>query len=151
MHLNIRSLHKYSLQTGMRHAFGKPTGLVARVDIGHIIFSVRSKDNFKAHVLEALRRAKYKFPGRNILFFLRHIFYYIIYLQITLYVVFRINHNIIGRQHVVVSRKWGFTDLDREDFVKFKEEGRLNVTGLFARAKTSKGPIDKTINPILTH
>eukprot|EP00735_Rhodelphis_limneticus_P009184 TRINITY_DN2595_c0_g1::TRINITY_DN2595_c0_g1_i1::g.19235::m.19235 TRINITY_DN2595_c0_g1::TRINITY_DN2595_c0_g1_i1::g.19235 ORF type:complete len:211 (+),score=55.24,sp/Q54J69/RL10_DICDI/73.21/9e-113,Ribosomal_L16/PF00252.13/1.2e-33 TRINITY_DN2595_c0_g1_i1:38-670(+) len=53
------------LQTGMRGAFGKPTGLVARVNIGQIIFSIRSKDGNKAHVIEALRRCKYKFPGRQ--------------------------------------------------------------------------------------
>mmetsp|Transcript_48643 Transcript_48643/g.122403 ORF Transcript_48643/g.122403 Transcript_48643/m.122403 type:complete len:210 (+) Transcript_48643:142-771(+) len=53
------------LQTGMRNAFGKPNGLVARVDIGQILLSVRSRHNVKPHVLEALRRAKYKFPGRQ--------------------------------------------------------------------------------------
>jgi len=53
------------LQTGMRQAFGKPVGCVARVDIGQIIFSVRSKDSNQKHVVEALRRAKYKFPGRQ--------------------------------------------------------------------------------------
>eukprot|EP01097_Dermamoeba_algensis_P003520 TRINITY_DN2434_c0_g1_i1.p1 TRINITY_DN2434_c0_g1~~TRINITY_DN2434_c0_g1_i1.p1 ORF type:complete len:215 (-),score=39.90 TRINITY_DN2434_c0_g1_i1:50-694(-) len=53
------------LQTGMRGAFGKPTGTVARVTFGQIIFSVRSKDATSAHVLEALRRASYKFPGRQ--------------------------------------------------------------------------------------
>merc|ERR1711974_169589 len=52
------------LQTGMRGAFGKPNGLVARVRIGQIVMSVRSKNSVKHHVLEALRRAKYKFPGR---------------------------------------------------------------------------------------
>jgi len=53
------------LQTGMRGAFGKPTGLVARVNIGQIIFSVRTKDAMKAQVCEGLRRAGYKFPGRQ--------------------------------------------------------------------------------------
>jgi len=53
------------LQTGMRGAFGKPCGTVARVDIGQIIASVRCKDANKAHVIEGLRRAKYKFPGRQ--------------------------------------------------------------------------------------
>lgn len=42
----------------MRGAFGKPTGTVARVDIGQIIFSVRTKENNKPTVIEALRRAK---------------------------------------------------------------------------------------------
>jgi len=53
------------LQTGMRQAFGKPTGMVARIHIGQIIFSVRSKDGNLKHVVEALRRSKYKFPGRQ--------------------------------------------------------------------------------------
>jgi len=53
------------LQTGMRQAYGKPTGTVARVEIGQIIFSVRSKDANEKQVIEALRRAKYKFPGRQ--------------------------------------------------------------------------------------
>merc|ERR1711879_401690 len=37
----------------------------ARVEIGQILFSVRSKDGNEAHVIEAMRRAKYKFPGRQ--------------------------------------------------------------------------------------
>lgn len=56
------------LQTGMRGAFGKPQGTVARVKIGQTLLSVRSKDANKPFVLEALRRAKYKFPGRQKLF-----------------------------------------------------------------------------------
>lgn len=32
------------LQTGMRGAFGKPQGLVARVAIGDILLSVRVRD-----------------------------------------------------------------------------------------------------------
>eukprot|EP00455_Lapot_gusevi_P014226 TRINITY_DN1704_c0_g3_i1.p2 TRINITY_DN1704_c0_g3~~TRINITY_DN1704_c0_g3_i1.p2 ORF type:complete len:217 (-),score=82.25 TRINITY_DN1704_c0_g3_i1:134-784(-) len=53
------------LQTGMRGAYGKPTGVVARVRIGQTIFTVRTKEANRAHVFEALRRAKYKFPGRQ--------------------------------------------------------------------------------------
>lgn len=49
----------------MRGAFGKPQGTVARVRIGQPIMSVRSSDRFKAQVVEALRRAKFKFPGRQ--------------------------------------------------------------------------------------
>ena len=32
------------LQTGMRGAFGKPNGTVARVQIGQILLSVRTRD-----------------------------------------------------------------------------------------------------------
>jgi len=53
------------LQTGMRGAFGKTYGTVARVEIGQILLSVRAREVHKAQVLEALRRAKYKFPGRQ--------------------------------------------------------------------------------------
>lgn len=49
----------------MRGAFGKPLGTVARVKIGQPIMSVRAKVGHKAQVIEALRRAKFKFPGRQ--------------------------------------------------------------------------------------
>jgi large subunit ribosomal protein L10e len=53
------------LQTGMRGAFGKPNGTVARVNIGQIILSVRTRDANRATAIEALRRSQYKFPGRQ--------------------------------------------------------------------------------------
>ena len=80
------------LQTGMRGAWGKPYGTVARVNIGQIILSVRCKESNAKVIQEALRRARYKFPGR---------------------------------QKIIVSKKWGFTDVAREDFLKLKEEKRV--------------------------
>jgi len=53
------------LQTGMRGAFGKPQGLVARVEIGQPLISIRCKEANSHHVMEALRRSKFKFPGRQ--------------------------------------------------------------------------------------
>jgi large subunit ribosomal protein L10e len=53
------------LQTGMRGAFGKPQGLVARVGLNDILISIRVRDQHEAHALEAFRRAKFKFPGRQ--------------------------------------------------------------------------------------
>jgi large subunit ribosomal protein L10e len=53
------------LQTGMRGAFGKPQGTCARVSIGQILLSVRCKDPNSETAQEALRRAKFKFPGRQ--------------------------------------------------------------------------------------
>ena len=76
----------------MRGAWGKPYGTVARVNIGQIILSIRCKDQNAAVVQEALRRARYKFPGR---------------------------------QKIIVSRKWGFTNVNREDYIKLKEEKRV--------------------------
>jgi large subunit ribosomal protein L10e len=56
------------LQSGMRGAFGKPIGTAARVFRNQILFSVRSKNIFIMEIIEALRRAKYKFPGRQKIF-----------------------------------------------------------------------------------
>ena len=49
----------------MRGAYGKPQGTVARVHIGQPIMSVRGREQHKAAMIEALRRAKFKFPGRQ--------------------------------------------------------------------------------------
>merc|ERR1712014_114355 len=48
------------LQTGMRGAFGKSYGTAARVNIGQVLMSVRTKNEKSKHALESLRRAKYK-------------------------------------------------------------------------------------------
>merc|ERR1712096_144619 len=53
------------LQTGMRHAFGKPCGVCARVSIGQVLLSIRCRESHIAAAHEALRRAKFKFPGRQ--------------------------------------------------------------------------------------
>merc|ERR1712071_246573 len=56
------------LQTGMRGAYGKPQGLAARVRIGQPLMSIRIRDHHEAPAREALRRAKFKFPGRQKIF-----------------------------------------------------------------------------------
>ena len=76
----------------MRGAWGKPYGTVARVNIGQIILSIRCKDNNAPVIMEALRRARYKFPGR---------------------------------QKIIVSKKWGFTNVDKGDYLKLKEEKKV--------------------------
>ncbi|KAJ8934682.1 hypothetical protein NQ318_015151 [Aromia moschata] len=96
------------LQTGMRGAFGKPQGTVARVRIGQPIMSVRSSDRFKAAVIEALRRAKFKFPGR---------------------------------QKIYVSKKWGFTKYEREQYENLKTQGRLAPDGCNVQYRPEHGPL----------
>ncbi|AFP65295.1 60S ribosomal protein L10 (nucleomorph) [Chroomonas mesostigmatica CCMP1168] len=71
------------LQSGMRGAFGKPNGVAARVSRGQILFSVRSNNNHIINIIKALRRAKYKFPGR---------------------------------QKIIVSQMWGFSNILKHDF-----------------------------------
>jgi large subunit ribosomal protein L10e len=63
--LTLLSLPNHSLQTGMRGAFGKSYGTVARVNIGQILCSIRCRENVSKNALEALRRAKYKIAGRK--------------------------------------------------------------------------------------
>merc|ERR1712176_216411 len=53
------------LSSGMRHSYGKPIGVSARVNIGQILVSIRSKDASEAHVIEAIRRGKFKFAGHQ--------------------------------------------------------------------------------------
>ena len=96
------------LQTGMRGAFGKPHGTVARVDIGKVLITVRCRENVVQHAVEGLRRCKFKFPGR---------------------------------QRVVVSGKWGFTDLSKKDFQELNESGRLINDGVTVKVIKQKGPL----------
>lgn len=88
----LTSIRFVRLQTGMRGAWGKPYGTVARVNIGQVILSIRTKENNAAVVMEALRRARYKFPGR---------------------------------QKIIVSKKWGFTNVGKDEYLKLKEEKRV--------------------------
>merc|ERR1712232_1190821 len=53
------------LSTGMRGAFGKAYGTAARVHIGQVLMSVRTKEEKIGIAAEALRRAKFKFAGRQ--------------------------------------------------------------------------------------
>lgn len=43
------------LQTGMRGAWGKPNGTVARVNIGQIILSVRTRDSRKLTAVHSIK------------------------------------------------------------------------------------------------
>merc|ERR1712060_997321 len=53
------------LSTGMRGAFGKPYGTAARVRIGQVLLSIRTKDEKVQIAAEALLRARFKFAGRQ--------------------------------------------------------------------------------------
>lgn len=95
----------------MRGAFGKPSGLVARVNIGQVMISVRTRDSNKAVVYEALRRCKYKFPGR---------------------------------QKIIISNKWGFTKLTREEYVERKANGTLLPDGCYVKYLNNHGTLENS-------
>lgn len=100
------------LQQGMRGAWGKPAGLAARVNIGQIILSVRTKDSNKDVVVEALRRSRYKFPGQ---------------------------------QKIIISKKWGFTNLNRDEYVRRRESGEIRDDGAYVKFMTKKGPLEQSL------
>ncbi|CCE83081.1 Piso0_002857 [Millerozyma farinosa CBS 7064] len=100
------------LQQGMRNAWGKPHGLAARVDIGQVIMSARTKDSNKAVVIEGLRRARYKFPGQ---------------------------------QKIIISKKWGFTPLDRADYVAKRNSGEVKDDGAYVKFLTKKGKLEENL------
>jgi len=56
------------LQTGMRHAYGKALCKCARVGIGTILISIRTNPENVHNAQEALRRAKFKIAGRQMVF-----------------------------------------------------------------------------------
>lgn len=76
----------------MRGAWGKPYGTAARVNIGQVILSIRCKEQNAPVVMEALRRARYKFPGR---------------------------------QKIIISKKWGFTNVNKEEYLALKADKRV--------------------------
>ena len=96
------------LSSGMRQAFGRAYGMVARCYIGQILMSVRSREANKPHLIEALRRAKFKFPGR---------------------------------QKILLSRKWGFTPYNKDEYETLKEEGRLIKDGVIVRKERPVGSL----------
>ncbi|CEH13350.1 60s ribosomal protein l10 [Ceraceosorus bombacis] len=96
------------LQTGMRGAYGKPYDTVARVDIGQVLLSVRCRESNRPVVLEALRRARYKFAGR---------------------------------QKIIVSKKWGFCSISREEYVARRDENRILKDGCYMQFRNDRGPL----------
>ena len=58
--------------------------------------------------MEALRRSKFKFPGR---------------------------------QYIVVSNKWGFTPIQRDEYEKMRAEGKIQPDGVHCKVINEHGPL----------
>jgi large subunit ribosomal protein L10e len=72
--------------------------------------SIRTKLQNKEHVIEALRRAKFKFPGR---------------------------------QKIHISKKWGFTKFNADEFEEKVAAKRLIPDGCGVKYVPDRGPLDK--------
>ena len=99
------------LSSGMRGSYGKPMEMAARVSIGQPIVSLRSRDANADHCIEALRRAKFKFPGR---------------------------------QKIMRSNKWGFTQWDREMYARGRKEGWITKDGVTCKYVNESGPLSES-------
>ena len=67
--------------------------------------SIRCRDQHRPVIMEALRRARYKFPGR---------------------------------QKIIVSKKWGFTSLDRADYEALRSEHKVMPDGAYVQVRTGR-------------
>ncbi|XP_058531062.1 large ribosomal subunit protein uL16-like [Ochotona princeps] len=94
----------------MRGALGKPQGTVTRVHIGQVIMSILTKLQNKEHVVEAQRRAKFKFPGC---------------------------------QKMHISKKWGFTQFNADEFEDMVAKKQLIPDGYGVKYIPYHGPLDK--------
>lgn len=96
----------------MRGAWGKPYGIVARVNIGQQLMSVRTKESNRAIAIEALRRSRYKFPGS---------------------------------QKIVVSRNWGFTPLEKDEYREKRAKGELRPDGAYVKFLGPRGKLEENV------
>ncbi|QRV91511.1 ribosomal protein L16p/L10e [Ceratobasidium sp. AG-Ba] len=85
-----------------------------RLQTGMRDLSIRTKESNAAVVMEALRRARYKFPGR---------------------------------QKIIVSRKWGFTNVNKEEYLRLKEEKRVLQDGAYVQYPPEGQPGDQPPQP----
>ncbi|XP_032704864.1 60S ribosomal protein L10-like [Lontra canadensis] len=91
-------------------AFAKPQVTAARVHIGQVIMSIPTKLQKKEHVIGALCRAKFKFPGH---------------------------------QKIHISKKWGFTKFNADEFEDMAAEKWLILDGCRVKYISNYSPSDK--------
>jgi hypothetical protein len=151
---------------GMRHAFGKPQGRVARVEIGQVLLSVRCKDNHAHVAAEALRRAKFKFPGRQKVGALSpcvapleacpsrvarrgemgwgcSAFELAIWQAIFHSRCWPFSEGCRGGHQVLRSTKWGFTQFERKEYEERRKDGSAVIDGNNVKYISDHGSIEK--------
>merc|ERR1711907_301027 len=61
----------------------------------------------------------------------------------------RCTYKFPGRQHLIISNRWGFTDIVRADYKKLREQGRLEDCGTHVRIRNGKGPLTDSDGKVL--
>ena len=47
-----------------------------------------------------------------------------------------------GRQKIIVSKKWGFTPLNRDEYIQQRQAGKVRVDGAYVQFLTNHGPLE---------
>jgi large subunit ribosomal protein L10e len=50
-----------------------------------------------------------------------------------------------GRQKIIVSKNWGFTNLRRDEYVEKRKEGRVKVDGAYVQFLRNKGNLEQNM------
>jgi large subunit ribosomal protein L10e len=50
-----------------------------------------------------------------------------------------------GRQKIIVSKNWGFTDLRRDEYVIKRQEGKIKIDGAYVQFLRNKGNLERNI------
>ena len=50
-----------------------------------------------------------------------------------------------GRQKIIVSKNWGFTDLRRDEYLEQRAAGKVKIDGAYVKYLRSKGPIKRNV------
>jgi large subunit ribosomal protein L10e len=125
------------LQTGMRGAWGKPNGTVARVNIGQIILSVRTRDSSKNSDSPSQATRELSLLSSSIV--ADHRFPHFLDRAIALEALRRSQYKFPGRQKIIISKNWGFTPLRREEYLDKKAAGRVKVDGAYVQFLSNRG------------
>lgn len=121
----------------MRGAWGKPYGKVARVNIGQPLISIRCKDVHKPVIMEALRRARYKFPGRQKI---------IVSKKVRPPAPARPLSRLVTRladsaPPPPASSQWGFTPVNRPEYEALRAEKKVIEDGAYVQFLRPHGPL----------
>ncbi|ORX44934.1 putative ribosomal protein L10 [Hesseltinella vesiculosa] len=55
----------------------------------------------------------------------------------------RCKYKFPGQQKIIISKKWGFTPLSRQEYVEARAEGKLRPDGCYVKFVPQKGPLEK--------
>lgn len=137
------------LQTGMRGAWGKPNGTVARVNIGQILLSVRTRDNRKlapSALPRYLPSCSLPSPhSRSPMSFRGHCADTAQDRATAIEALRRSQYKFPGRQKIIVSKNWGFTPLRRDEYQEKRAAGELLIDGAYVQFLRNRGPIERNV------